>query len=114
MTKRILLLRIVHGLLALYFILCLLYLGYVALTGKVNDTLFIISIISLTLEGIVVFTLNSGDCPLIHIQRKIGDDKPFFELFLPPRLAMWAIPVFAAFGMVILLVILLRFVVGGN
>jgi hypothetical protein len=85
---------------------------YVALTGRVYDGLFILAACSLAFEGVVVFALNSGDCPLIHIQRKIGDDKPFFELLLPPRLAKQAVPFFAGITMVVLLALLLRFVPG--
>ena len=28
-----------------------------------------------------------GNCPFGHISRQVGDSKPFFELFLPPRIA---------------------------
>jgi len=88
-------LRIVHGLFAVYFIGCLGYLYYAAFAGRL-DWLLILAIVSLAVEGFAVFILNGGDCPLIHIQRKIGDDKPFFELILPPKLAKRAIPIFAA------------------
>lgn len=111
MTKKILWLRIIHGLFALYFILCLVYLWYVAVTMQVHDGLFVISVLSLAIEGFLVFALNSGDCPLIHIQRRIGDDVPFFELFLPRRLAKAAIPVFAGLTLAVIVVILLRFVI---
>jgi hypothetical protein len=59
------------------------------------DLLLLIAVVSLAIEGFVVFILNGGHCPLIHIQRRIGDDTPFFELFLAPHLARRAIPVFA-------------------
>jgi hypothetical protein len=57
-----------------------------------------------------VFAFNRGDCPLIHIQRKIGDATPFFQLLLPRRLAKMAIPVFAALTVIAVLILLLRFV----
>jgi hypothetical protein len=59
------------------------------------DVLLLVAIVSLGIEGFVVFALNEGHCPLIHIQRVVGDDKPFFELFFPPKIARKAIPVFA-------------------
>jgi hypothetical protein len=111
MTKHILLLRIIHGLFALYFTLCLAYLYYVAITGIVNDTLFLIAIFSLAIEGLLVFVLNNGNCPLIHVQKRIGDDKPFFELLLPPKLAKQVIPMFAGFALLVILLLLLRFVI---
>lgn len=108
--KHVISLRIFHGILTVYFALCLLYLYAVGLTGSVDRTLFAIAVLSLAMEGIAVFALNKGDCPLIHVQRKIGDDKPFFELLLPPRLAKQAIPVFALLTIVAILIILIRFV----
>jgi len=108
--KHIISLRIFHGLLTIYFTLCLLYLYIVGITGNVDRSLFIIAVLSLAIEGIAVFALNQGNCPLIHIQKRIGDSKPFFELLLPSRLAKQAIPVFALLTIVAILVILLKFV----
>lgn len=108
--KHVIGLRILHGFFAVYFALCLLYLYIVGFTGEVDRTLFAVAVLSLAIEGIAVFALNKGDCPLIHIQRKIGDDKPFFELLLPPQLAKQAIPLFALLTIVAILIILLRFV----
>lgn len=103
-------LRVFHGILTAYFTLCLIYLYIVGITGSVNSTLFIIATLSLALEGMAVFAFNKGNCPLIHIQRRIGDEKPFFELLLPPRLAKQAIPAFALLTIVAILIILFRFV----
>lgn len=107
-STRLIILRILHGVVTIYFILCLLYLYIVGLTGNVSEHLFTLAILSLAMEGIAVFALNQGNCPLIHLQRKIGDDKPFFELFMTPKLAKRAIPVFAWFTLIALLIILLR------
>lgn len=106
--KSRIILRICHGILTIYFILCLAYLYFVGFTGNVSDVLFTLAILSLAVEGMAVFAFNKGNCPLIHIQRKIGDDKPFFELFLPPRLAKQAIPVFAFLTIIVLFILLLR------
>lgn len=76
-----------------------------------NNPLFTLTVLSLAIEGIAVFAFNAGDCPLIHIQRKIGDEKPFFELLLPPKLAERAIPVFALLTILAILILLFRFVV---
>ena len=109
--KHIIGLRVLHGMLTVYFALCLVYLFIVGLTGNTDKFLFIISVLSLAVEGIAVFALNAGNCPLIHIQRKIGDEKPFFELLLPPKLAKQAIPTFALLTIVAILIILFRFVI---
>jgi hypothetical protein len=78
-TGKITALRIIHGLFAAYFLFCLGYLYYAGLFGQF-DRFFIVALVSLGIEGVLVFVLNNGDCPLIHIQRKIGDLTPFFEL----------------------------------
>ena len=108
--RHVISLRIFHGILTVYFTLCLLYLYIVGLTGNVDRTLFMVAILSLAAEGIAVFTFNQGNCPLIHIQKKIADDKPFFELLLPSKLAKQAIPVFALLTIIAILIILIRFV----
>lgn len=109
-NKSIIALRVAHGILTIYFAFCLLYLYIVGFTGVVNEVLFMLAVLSLAIEGMALFAFNEGDCPLIHIQRKIGDDKPFFELLLPRRLAKQAIPVFAGLTIISLLLLLFRFV----
>jgi hypothetical protein len=78
---------------------CLLFIFfayvYFAAFTPTFDVLLLIAIVSLGIEGVVVFVLNGGDCSLIHVQRTIGDDTPFFELLFPPGIAKKAIPVFA-------------------
>lgn len=107
MRNRIFILRIVHGLFALYFISCIFYIYFAAIILSLN--LYVgFAILSLTVEGVLVFLLNHGDCPLIHLQRKIGDNKPFFELFLPKETAKKAVPVFLVMTVGGLLLLILR------
>lgn len=108
--KHVIALRIFHSALTIYFALCLAYLFIVGATGEVDTTLFAVAVWSLAIEGFLVFALNNGDCPLIHLQRSIGDSTPFFELLFPSRLAKQAIPTFAALTIIAILIILLRFV----
>lgn len=103
-------LRIFHGIVAVYFTICLVYLYFVGLTGNVNKAFFILATVSLAIEGVAVFVLNQGNCPLIHIQRKIGDHTPFFELLMPARVAKWAIPFFAVLTVIAVVLLLFRFV----
>ena len=46
-------------------------------------------------QGVLVLS-SGGNCPLGPLLRRLGDDAPFFELFLPPRAAKVAVPVLAA------------------
>jgi len=92
---------------AAYFTVCLLYLYFVAFTGKF-DLFFWVAFFSLAIEGFIVFILNKGRCPFIHIQRKIGDSKPFFELFFPPKIAKLVIPIFAVFTVIALGLLIIR------
>jgi hypothetical protein len=108
--NKVVVLRCIHGLFALYFTFCLVYIYYSAIFGVINLFTFI-AVISLLAEGIAVFVLNKGDCPLIHIQRKIGDDTPFFRLFLPEKWAKQAVPFLAKAAWVGLGLLLLRLLV---
>ena len=98
-NAKVVLLRTIHGLFAAYFLICLGYVYYAAFTERF-DLILIIALISLAGEAFLVFVVNGGDCPLIHVQRRIGDEKPFFELFLPPRLAKKAIPFFSVLALI--------------
>lgn len=108
--NKIFILRIIHGLFALYFIFCLLYLYYAAIFGKLN-ILLLIAVVSLGIEGFTVFILNKGDCPLIHFQKKIGDTTPFFQLFFPPKLAKKAVPALAKIAWIGVGLLALRFLI---
>ncbi len=92
--SKVFILRVFHGIFAVYFILCLIYLYYAAVFAKF-DFVLLIAVVSLAVEGLLVFIVNNGDCPLIHVQRKIGDETPFFSLFMPKKMAKQAIPTFA-------------------
>jgi hypothetical protein len=86
--------RVAHGLISLLFLSCIavLYLG--AWRGKA-DAVTIVALAALCAEGALVL-LSGGNCPLGPALRKLGDETPFFELFLPPRAAKLAVPVLAA------------------
>jgi len=105
-STKIILLRVIHSLFAIYFIGCLLYLYYAAITSRF-DLFLLVAFVSLSIEGFVVYIVNNGDCPLTHIQKKINDNTPFFELFFPPKFARNSFKIFALFtwGGVLLLAI---------
>jgi hypothetical protein len=89
--------RVAHGLISLLFLSCIaaIYLG--AWRGKA-DAVTIAALAALCVEGVLV-VLSGGNCPLGPVLRKLGDETPFFELFLPPREAKLAVPVLAAVSM---------------
>ncbi len=104
----IILLRIIHGLFAGYFIICVLYIDYSALIFHVN--LFLdIAIVSIFLEGFLVYIINNGDCPLAPLQWKLGDAIPFFNLFLPKKIAKLIIPFFTVMTFLGILLLLFRY-----
>jgi hypothetical protein len=86
--------RIVHGLISLLFLSCMAAVYFGAWRGKA-DTVTLAALAALCVEGALVL-LSGGDCPLGPILRKLGDEKPFFELVLPGRAAKLAIPILAA------------------
>lgn len=83
--------RLIHGLVSAYFLACLLYLYYSVILKTENNILYV-AIISLLLEGTIVF-INRNDCPLGVIHNRLGDTKYFFESFLPKKLAKKVIPI---------------------
>lgn len=108
--NKIYILRVIHGLFAIYFLICLLYLYYAALFSEI-DFFLLIAVLSLGIEGFIVFILNKGDCPLIYIQRRIKDNTPFFNLFLPAKLAKQALPTFAKLTWIGVALLVLRLII---
>lgn len=87
----LLLIRAVHGLISAFFSGCLAYVWYCAVTDA-RSLWRALAIGALLAEGVIV-TANGGDCPLGVLHRRAGDEKTFFELFLPNRAAAAAVPV---------------------
>ena len=93
MQKTAYFIRFIHLIVSFYFLGCLLFLYYSILINKESKLLYIV-IISLLIEGLIIF-LNRNICPLGILHKKYGDDKTFFELFMPKELAKNAIPFIA-------------------
>lgn len=85
-------LRAIHVLVALFLSVCLFYVYYVAVTGAEITAYVWGAVAAILAEGIMFIGLRR-DCPLSMWQRKYGDDKGFFELFLPPQAARAVFPV---------------------
>lgn len=106
-NNSILLLRAIHTTFAVYFIACIFYIYYAMFTLQIN-VLLGVSIVSLVIEGMLVFVLNHGHCPLAPLQMKLKDPVPFFNLFLPELLAKKAVPFFTGLTFLGLLLLLIR------
>lgn len=94
MTRIVLVSRIAHGLVSLLFLCCIAALYVGAWRGRA-DTLTLAACAALGLECVLV-AFSGGNCPLGPTLQRLGDDRPFFELFLPPRAAKAAVPVLGA------------------
>lgn len=102
--KAIYIVRLIHSAIAAFFIFCIGILYYFALAEKSSPwTIWIIAI--LLVEGWVLM-VNQGKCPLSFFHRKYGDDKKFYDLFLPEAIAPYA-PHFLGVATVIGIILLL-------
>ena len=86
--------RAAHGLVSALF-LCSIAVVYVGAWRGNAGVVTLAALAALGGEGLLV-VLSHGNCPLGPVFRRLGDEKPFFELLLPPRAAALAVPVFAA------------------
>lgn len=102
-----LILRIVHFIIVAYLLFGIFYIYYSALTKRTNS-LLIVLVISLFIEGLIIY-LNHGNCPLGFIQKKAGDNTPFFELVLPKKQAKLAVRFFALITLIGIVLMDIRF-----
>lgn len=98
--------RTIHGLISFYFVSCIVWIYYSAISNWSNRMAYI-AVASIILEGLIVF-LNHGDCPLGVIHHRFGDDKAFFELFLPKPAAKKAVPVLGTVGFIGMILLVFR------
>jgi len=89
----ILLARIIHIAIGLFFIACLVYLFVSAFLVELTFWTYF-CFISIVLEGLILWA-NKGECPLTLFQNRLGDTKGFFDLFLPNKALPYVIPVFS-------------------
>lgn len=87
----ILIWRLIHILIGSFFIGCLVYLYCVAFSGPIDWKVYF-CLAAIVVEGSVLILFKG--CPLTKIQNKIGDDKGFFDLFLPKKLLPFVVPTF--------------------
>ncbi len=99
-------LRVIHSGIVLYLLGSVAFL-YVSIFTLETNTYLFIALVSLIIEGILVY-LNHGNCPLAFIQRRYGDNTPFFDLVLPKRYARHAVRFFAVLTLVGIILLWIR------
>lgn len=103
-SKMVVLIRSVHGLITVYFLSCIGLIYFFAFTNA-HSVLAWVAVASIVVEGVVV-SLNHGDCPLGKLHNQFGDQKAFFELFVPSAVAKRAVPFFGLVSAVGILALL--------
>ena len=98
--------RVAHGLVSVLFLCCIAVVYAGAWRGEAGVVTFV-AVAALAGEGLLVM-LNHGNCPLGPALRRLGDDTPFFELLLSPRVAALAVPVLAAVAVLGAILLALR------
>lgn len=86
--------RAIHGLFAAFFVICLIYIFYCGISDRVGWLAWA-AVCVMIIEGLAIW-LNNGLCPLTSLQRRFGDDKGFFDLFLPDKMLKFVVPFFIA------------------
>jgi hypothetical protein len=86
--------RAAHGVVSALFLTCIAAVWLAAWRGEAGPLTYA-AIAALAGEGVLVL-LSRGNCPLGPLFRRLGDEKPFFELLLPPRAAKLAVPALGA------------------
>ncbi len=94
--------RFIHILIGSFFIACLIYIYYAAFAGPLDWKVYF-CLTAIIIEGIVLMVFKG--CPLTIIQNKIGDNKGFFDLFLPQKVLPFIVP-----GYIILTFVALGFI----
>jgi hypothetical protein len=86
--------RAAHGVISAVFLACIASVWLAAWRGEAGPLTYA-AVAALAGEGVLVL-LSRGNCPLGPLFRRLGDEKPFFELLLPPRAAKLAVPALGA------------------
>ena len=97
--------RFIHILIGTFFLLCLVYLYYSVLSNKVAFNIYL-AFAAIILEGILLFV--KGACPVTELQRKYGDKKGFFDLFLPEGFLPFVVPVFSLLTILIFIIYIFK------
>ncbi len=105
-NQKLVLVKLVHTIIWVFFNLVLIYLYYAVLTKSVGFW-FWMGIGVIALEGIILAALN-WTCPLTFLARRYSDsEKENFDIFLPLWLAKYNKEIYSViFGILVLLYII--------
>jgi hypothetical protein len=83
-------LRVGHAAITATFLAAIAHIWTCAISGR-RDPWLHLAVVSIVAEGATV-AANHGNCPLGHLQDRLGDPVPLFELVLSPTAARRAVP----------------------
>lgn len=107
-NKMIFLVRFLHTIVMIFFLLCIFYVYYCILTNQTNFWLFF-SMSSLFFEGAIVL-INDKKCPLRPLHLKYGDKKGLFELYFPKKATPYVFPFLAVLASIGILINIIQMI----
>ncbi|HEY2349733.1 MAG TPA: hypothetical protein VGH64_11980 [Puia sp.] len=107
-NRKLVLVRLVHSIIWMFFNLIIFYLYYAAITNKIDKWVWI-GVGLILMEGLVLLYFKRI-CPVTLIARKYSDStKDNFDIYLPNWLAKHNKLIYTSLFVLVLLIILFRF-----
>jgi hypothetical protein len=108
-AKQLLLIKIIHTLVWLFFNVVIFYLFYAVVTNKIDNWVWI-GLGLFVIEGIVLLVFKMM-CPLTVMARKYSDStKDNFDIFLPNWLAKHNKLIYTSFLGIIIVILIYRLI----
>jgi hypothetical protein len=105
--RMILTVRLLHIIATIILILSIIYIYYVAITRKFSY-LLLIPLLLLIAEAIFLM-YNRGKCPMDKVHKKYGDEKGFWDLFLPKIIIPYVVKILEILTIIGFIIIVLEF-----
>ena len=99
--------RLFHIIATIILIASIIYIYYVILTR--NFSYFLLIPLGLLVLEAIFLIYNRGKCPMDGVHKKYGDEKGFWDLFLPKRIVPYVVKVLDAITIIGFVIILLEF-----
>jgi hypothetical protein len=107
--KAIYVIRAIHTFIAAFFVFCIGFLYYFVFTEKQSP--WIVWIIAILIAEGVVLIANQWRCPLSLLHQKYGDDKKFYDLFFPEKIAPYAGHILGAATIIAIILLLAKHII---
>lgn len=104
----ILCIRLIHIIVTIFLIFSIIYLYYAAFTRRFGYFLFI-PLGALIAEAVFLI-YNKGNCPMTRIHKKYGDEKGFWDLFLPKTIVPYITKTLEIITIIGFILVILRFI----